>query len=80
MLLIVSWKSLRERCLALSSTAGSAHEGDAGVVQESASAVLFFSPEMNSHLSRIAVKYCKYRTSLADSRGIAFAAVLMSAL
>ena len=50
-----------------------------GVAGEIASAVVLLLPVMNSHLGRIAVRYWRCRTSLADSRGLALAAALTRA-
>ena len=50
-----------------------------GVAREIASDVLFLLPAMNSHLGRMAVRYCRCRTSLADSQGLALAAAPMRA-
>ena len=51
-------------------------KGEGGVAREMASAVLLLLPAINSHFGRIAMKYCRWRTSLADSRGFTLAAAL----
>ena len=53
--------------------------GEGGVAQEIVSAVLLLVPAMNSHLGRMAVRYYRWLTSLANSRGLKLAAALTRA-